>query len=150
MEEIKEAQQIYGEKKIVYFPYGEFKNEEADFITFWLLGECNEVITTEFSSYGLNAAARAGIVPAVCTHEKYCFKRLTPQPCAMHPWPVEPICRLEASSFHKLPDIEMHCGFENEYARNCVEHGCADNHDSWKKWGKIPAYPPPKCNISAT
>jgi len=121
---------------------------EVDFITFWILGDCNEVITTEFSSYGTNAAARGGRIPIVCTHNRYCFRRLTPQPCAMHPWPLLPICNnMKPDNLVKYPDIELHCGFENEYARNCVEHGCPDPHNSWRYWNsKVPHYPPPKCN----
>lgn len=50
-------------------------------MTWWLLGECDEVITTEASSYGTTAAARTGITPIVCNHHKYCMRRLSPTPC---------------------------------------------------------------------
>ena len=50
-------------------------------ITWLLLGECSEVITSEASSYGTTAAARTSKSAIVCNHHKFCFRRLSPTPC---------------------------------------------------------------------
>lgn len=50
-------------------------------LNYWLMGDCNELIVSEISSYGTNAAARTGLKPVVCTHERVCYRRLTSDPC---------------------------------------------------------------------
>eukprot|EP01103_Thecamoeba_quadrilineata_P002482 TRINITY_DN12435_c0_g1_i1.p1 TRINITY_DN12435_c0_g1~~TRINITY_DN12435_c0_g1_i1.p1 ORF type:complete len:511 (-),score=91.90 TRINITY_DN12435_c0_g1_i1:72-1604(-) len=62
------------------------EGQETSFLTWWLMGECQDIITTEGSTYGTSAAARAGIAPVVCNHARFCFRRLTPQPCQQVPY----------------------------------------------------------------
>jgi len=95
------------------------------------LGECDEIITTEMSSYGTNAAALYGKIATVCTHERFCFKRLSPEPCQTEP----------------LGPIRYECGSRRPYVGS-IQSSCNyfrslmntrkwwDYYDSWG-WTKI-------------
>jgi len=84
---IHKLQQSYGDRIIWYngtitttfdsHPEG----QKVSLVTWWIMGECDEVVSTEASSYGTTAAARAGKYPVVCTHHKFCFRRLSQTPC---------------------------------------------------------------------
>jgi len=49
--------------------------------SFWLLGECDEVIGTEISSFSYVAAARRGLKPILCNAVRHCFRSLKAEPC---------------------------------------------------------------------
>jgi hypothetical protein len=74
--------------------------KEADLvsqITQWILGECDDVMASEYSSFGISSqffgilkeklhiglvgASRGGIIPLICTGERFCYRKLTPTPC---------------------------------------------------------------------
>lgn len=157
-EEIKQAQKQYPDHHIFYFDEtlegggSQGRSTITDFIEFWLLGECDEVLTTEYSTYGTNAAARTGRIPIVCHHDRFCFRRLTPQPCPGRPWPVTEMCpnlTEMKGKLNKYYSIENHCGFEEEYAKNCEKYGCPNHHNIDKEWKHpIPPFPPKVCNAT--
>eukprot|EP01116_Phalansterium_solitarium_P024205 TRINITY_DN879_c0_g2_i1.p1 TRINITY_DN879_c0_g2~~TRINITY_DN879_c0_g2_i1.p1 ORF type:complete len:480 (+),score=146.26 TRINITY_DN879_c0_g2_i1:128-1567(+) len=93
VELIQRLVDAYGPKKIVFVNATistTFENNRegqiSAFVTWWLLGECDDVITTEASSYGTVAAARSGIYPIFCTHHKFCARRMLPTPCQDTKW----------------------------------------------------------------
>jgi len=93
---IKQLQNSYGQDKIIHFEgkitttfeIGD-EGKKVSLLSWWILGECNDIITTEASSYGTTAAARSGISSVVCTHHKYCFRRLSSTPCQDTPFLVD-------------------------------------------------------------
>eukprot|EP01116_Phalansterium_solitarium_P009718 TRINITY_DN23991_c0_g1_i1.p1 TRINITY_DN23991_c0_g1~~TRINITY_DN23991_c0_g1_i1.p1 ORF type:complete len:479 (+),score=63.09 TRINITY_DN23991_c0_g1_i1:81-1517(+) len=145
-------QEVYGSKRIVSFSSSVHSGKTLGFLTMWLLGECNDIVTTETSSYGTNAAARTGLTPVVCNHQWYCHRRLTPQPCAGHPYPVErQKCVKNASStFHRFSSVESHCGYFYRLNEDCLGQGCRDNYNSFPNF-KLPPWPvaPASCANSS-
>jgi len=110
------------QKKVVFYNgtitttfESNFEGQRVSFITWWLLGEANEVITTEASSYGTTAAARNGRIPIVCNHHKYCMRRLTPTPCQDTYWlqdqPQECLTKLARFPHEFLTSPESSCGY---------------------------------------
>eukprot|EP01116_Phalansterium_solitarium_P014121 TRINITY_DN31653_c0_g1_i1.p1 TRINITY_DN31653_c0_g1~~TRINITY_DN31653_c0_g1_i1.p1 ORF type:complete len:480 (-),score=86.32 TRINITY_DN31653_c0_g1_i1:69-1484(-) len=152
---VQEAQAIYGTKKIVYFEgseeRGTAKGNIVSFLTMWLLGDCDDVVTSESSSYGTNAAARTGIVPVVCNHARVCYRRLTPQPCSYNPFPTarEDCAKGLNSTMFRYASVESHCGFFFRYYRDCVSYGCPDPHDSFPH-RPLPPWPPNLCPLNET
>jgi hypothetical protein len=113
----------YGLNKVAFFegkiittfdPDGE--GQEVAFLTWWLLGECNDIITTESSSYGITAAARTGLRAVVCNHGRFCARKLTPQPCQQTPWnekglyPIKPV-KCAGDSEVKWRSVESSCAY---------------------------------------
>lgn len=103
------------------------EGQMVSLITWWLLGECDEVVTTEASSYGLTgtsyrmlfskdvAAARTGLFPIVCNHNKFCLRRLSQTPCQDTPFVHEqpPDCLLHnRTRLHQfMTSPENSCGY---------------------------------------
>eukprot|EP01116_Phalansterium_solitarium_P022135 TRINITY_DN7198_c0_g1_i1.p1 TRINITY_DN7198_c0_g1~~TRINITY_DN7198_c0_g1_i1.p1 ORF type:complete len:481 (+),score=142.10 TRINITY_DN7198_c0_g1_i1:80-1522(+) len=141
-----DAQAMYGRHKIVFYEGNgtlERNSGAGDLhsvITMWLLGECDDVITSELSSFGTNSAARGGIVPVVCNHERSCMRRLTPQPCTYLPYPIlHEFCVANLSTtFHRYSTVEGHCTTMFRAVEDCSRVGCRDQYNSFKfklpKW----------------
>eukprot|EP01116_Phalansterium_solitarium_P019295 TRINITY_DN5331_c0_g1_i1.p1 TRINITY_DN5331_c0_g1~~TRINITY_DN5331_c0_g1_i1.p1 ORF type:complete len:485 (-),score=128.15 TRINITY_DN5331_c0_g1_i1:256-1710(-) len=155
---VQEAQAIYGTRKIAYFNASQerhtLEGDHAAALTIWLLGECNDVVSSESSSYGTNAAARRGIVPVVCNSDRSCMRRITPQPCSYLPYPVKPeTCSDEAGSdnpcagsFHRFSTVEGHCGAVFRKDHDCEYVGCRDQYNSFAPYRVMPRWP--LCNLS--
>eukprot|EP01114_Cavostelium_apophysatum_P007545 TRINITY_DN1965_c0_g1_i1.p1 TRINITY_DN1965_c0_g1~~TRINITY_DN1965_c0_g1_i1.p1 ORF type:complete len:472 (-),score=94.78 TRINITY_DN1965_c0_g1_i1:8-1423(-) len=112
----------YGEKKIISYNGtitttfdSHSEGQRVSLITWWLLGECDDVVTTEASSYGTTAGARTGLWPVVCTHQKFCFRRLTQTPCQdtqfLAEQPVECLLKERKHPHQFLSSPENSCGY---------------------------------------
>jgi len=139
---IKTMQDSYGKDKVVWFnrtitttfdPHPE--GQRVSIQTWWLLGECEEVITTEASSYGITAGCRTGRFPIVCTHNKFCFRRLSQTPCQDTPFlPDQPEdCLLhKKKKLHQfLTSPENSCGYFKWQIYTSPEY----HQDSWNNKG---------------
>jgi len=129
--EVNSSRAIHGEDKILYY-YGSQQRatklgDRVAFITMWLLGECDDVIAQEPSSFALNAAARGGVVPVVCNHERFCMRKLTPQPCSSFPFTMIPVCKTPSTptkiqDFNQYPSVEGSCRFFANYMGSCLKY----------------------------
>jgi len=139
LELIQQLQKAYGLNKIVWFNGtvtttfdNDPEGQRVSLISWWLLGECDEVVTTEASSYGTTAAARTGIDPIVCNHEKFCSRRLSPTPCQDTPFPAEqPMsCLAETRKYpHQfMTSPDASCGHYKLSIYNSPQFG----QDSWQ------------------
>lgn len=96
------------------------------------MGECDDVVTTEASSYGTTAAARTGLFPIVCNHHKFCFRRLSPTPCQDTPFLYEQPdpCLLQkrkyAHQFLTAPDNS--CGYYKMLIYQSEEYQSENKH----------------------
>jgi hypothetical protein len=74
---IQDLKKYYGPKVIFYDGKitttfeSDKEGQKVSLITWYILSEADEMVTTEASSYGTTAAARSGKHPVVCTHHKY-------------------------------------------------------------------------------
>eukprot|EP01103_Thecamoeba_quadrilineata_P012286 TRINITY_DN3130_c0_g1_i1.p1 TRINITY_DN3130_c0_g1~~TRINITY_DN3130_c0_g1_i1.p1 ORF type:complete len:338 (+),score=75.26 TRINITY_DN3130_c0_g1_i1:468-1481(+) len=111
------------------------EGQETSFLTWWIMGECDDHITTESSSYGTTAAARAGVAPVVCNHGRWCARRLTPQPCQQVPYlgagesdyPIMPPECLQDQS-RNWNTVESSCAFFEAIIRDDPRY---ERGDSW-------------------
>jgi len=133
----------YGTKKIISFNgtitttfEPDREGQKVSLLTWWILGECDEVITTEASSYGTVAAARSGKYPIVCNHDKYCMRRLSQTPCQDTQFlPVQPLDCLKNISRHPhqyLTAPESSCG----YYKNAIYSSSFHHSDTWDQYTK--------------
>eukprot|EP01116_Phalansterium_solitarium_P019912 TRINITY_DN5728_c0_g3_i1.p1 TRINITY_DN5728_c0_g3~~TRINITY_DN5728_c0_g3_i1.p1 ORF type:complete len:508 (+),score=177.98 TRINITY_DN5728_c0_g3_i1:98-1621(+) len=119
---IEKLQSSYGSKKVTAYngtitttfdSHGQ--GQRVSLITFFLLSECNEVVTTEVSSYGTVAAARSGLYPIYCTHHKFCARRLLPTPCQdTHFLPDQPqdcLKQLRSKPHQFVTAVDSSCGY---------------------------------------
>jgi hypothetical protein len=137
---------LYGKKKIVFLE-GEI-NEHTELgtrnglINFYLMGECDDLIVSEISSYGTNAGARNGKAPVICNHERICYRKLTPDPCQDSPYPIQSSpCIGENLPNKYMPGIQSTCayfGYQRQHRR------WFDLYNSWN-WtftdGRKPTWP---------
>jgi hypothetical protein len=112
----------YGAEKIVSvnstitttFDKGE-DGQRSALVTWWLIGEADDVITTELSSYGTTAAARGGIRSVVCNAHKFCHRRVTATPCQDTKFPVDQpqpcMNKWKSMPHHFMASPEQHCGY---------------------------------------
>eukprot|EP01116_Phalansterium_solitarium_P020001 TRINITY_DN5771_c0_g1_i2.p1 TRINITY_DN5771_c0_g1~~TRINITY_DN5771_c0_g1_i2.p1 ORF type:complete len:486 (-),score=149.99 TRINITY_DN5771_c0_g1_i2:443-1900(-) len=165
-EQVERFQSIFGTQKLIFYAGNASAgtdpamNKNAyGLMHMWLMGEVDELITTEQSSYGCNAAARTGLVPVVCNHLRVCVRRLSAQPCSYNPFPtyrmLEDVpgarttlnnvtCYRNASAtFKRHSSVESHCGFFFRHVYDCVRHGCENPHDSFRR--PLPHWPPQPC-----
>jgi len=119
---VEQLQETYGEEKVIFYEGkitttfdSDVEGQNVSFLTWMLLGECDEIITTESSSYGVVAAARAGIYPVVCNHGRWCARKLTTEPCQQTPWFED--------SLYPIQPHDCLRGQKNEW--NSVESSCA-------------------------
>jgi len=112
----------YGEDKIIFYDgkiVTTFDNDKegqmTSFITWWLFGECDDVITTEVSTFGVTGAARGGIAPVVCNHGRFCSRKLSPHPCQQTPYRA-------GDDYHIYPPT---CLNRERQTFNSVESSCA-------------------------
>jgi len=119
---ISRLEESYGKNKIIRYN-GTVKTtfdpdkegQKVSLITFWLMGECDEVITTEASTYGTVAGVRTGKYPIVCNHQKFCHRRLSQTPCQDTPFlyeqPEKCIIPLRKKMHQYLSSPENSCGY---------------------------------------
>jgi hypothetical protein len=80
---------------------------DGAFLDLWLLGECDEVVTTPASSFGYMATARTGRTPVTVTKWGKCLRPLSPEPFS-HAWLlVKGTSCLDARML--LPEHDMFC-----------------------------------------
>jgi len=131
---VTEGIKIYGEKKIMVVPEEDpdastVNGTKMGLIVMLLLGECDDIITTEVSSYGTNAAAMAGIKPHMCTHERLCYQRLSEEACAFTPYPIiSRKCNKDGKSVY-LPGVQSTCAY---FSRQIFSRKWYDFYDSWR------------------
>jgi len=85
-EALDSAKSFFGEDKVVAFDgiktaggMEVLEKREIGAIVMEVMSRCDDLVVTWFSSYGTNAAARAGITPVAC-FEKSCYRKLVPMP----------------------------------------------------------------------
>jgi len=121
-EMISYLQDSYGKHKVVAFngtitttfdthPEG----QKVSLITWWILGECDEVITTEISSFGTTAAGRTGRHAIVCNQHKFCFRRMSDAPCQDTPFlvdqPLQCLQNLKKLPHQYITSVDASCGY---------------------------------------
>lgn len=79
-------------------------------------------------------------MPVVCTHERICYRRLTPDPCQDAPYPIRknPCAEDHNSTITYVPGIQSTCayfGYQRQYRR------WFDLYNSWAWNGKTPEWP---------
>jgi len=93
-------------------------------ISFWILGEADEIIATELSSFGLGAASRTGKIPISCNAAKrrgtetqwqfgnsgFCVRKLSPHSCMLSLGPPRIENCLKDSKF-KFRGIDTSCAY---------------------------------------
>ncbi len=108
------ARTLYGKSKIAFLE-GEVNEHTEEgtknaLLNFYLMGMCDDLIVSEISSYGTNAAARTGITPVICNHERICYRRLTPEPCQDSPYPIRKSpCPGKSNTY--MPGIQSTCAY---------------------------------------
>jgi len=131
---IQRAINIYGKDKIIYVPE---ENPDAASVNgtkiglaiMYLLGDCDDILTTEVSSYGTNAAAIAGKKPIMCTHERLCYRRLTAEPCQFEPFPIQRSGCSPDGKNQFLPGIQSTCAY---FSNQIFSRKWHDFYNSWK------------------
>eukprot|EP01116_Phalansterium_solitarium_P013000 TRINITY_DN2980_c0_g1_i1.p1 TRINITY_DN2980_c0_g1~~TRINITY_DN2980_c0_g1_i1.p1 ORF type:complete len:487 (-),score=137.56 TRINITY_DN2980_c0_g1_i1:89-1549(-) len=148
------AQKVWGDKKVIYYEgsqeRGTLMGNTVGMLTMWLFGECDDVVTSEGSSYGTNSAARTGLIPVVCNQNRVCMRRLTPQPCSYTPYPAQKddCVQNKSKTFKTFSSIEAHCGYFFRSNRDCLDFGCRDDYNSFTPHHPLPPWPkqPEGCN----
>eukprot|EP01116_Phalansterium_solitarium_P016520 TRINITY_DN3850_c0_g3_i1.p1 TRINITY_DN3850_c0_g3~~TRINITY_DN3850_c0_g3_i1.p1 ORF type:complete len:485 (-),score=191.66 TRINITY_DN3850_c0_g3_i1:281-1735(-) len=127
-----------------------FENNKAgqmvSFLHWWLLGEADDLITTEVSSYGTVAAARSGIDAIVCNHKKFCMRRLSPSPCQDTNWldyqPEDCLIKTRKHPWQFLTAVDSSCGFEKLWIYNQPQMDSKNkNPPPWKIKGADVVWP---------
>eukprot|EP01114_Cavostelium_apophysatum_P006449 TRINITY_DN1776_c0_g1_i3.p1 TRINITY_DN1776_c0_g1~~TRINITY_DN1776_c0_g1_i3.p1 ORF type:complete len:428 (-),score=91.35 TRINITY_DN1776_c0_g1_i3:926-2209(-) len=67
-------------KPTVAYDMQDIEGKIAAVITFYLMSECDDIVVTDFSSYGHCAAGKGGLVPVACNQKGFCTRRLTAEP----------------------------------------------------------------------
>jgi len=79
----------YSSKPTVAYDLVNVEGKIAGIITFYLMSESNDILVTDFSSYGHVAAAKGGLTPVSCNHKQFCARRLSATPCQQTPYPIQ-------------------------------------------------------------
>jgi len=127
---IEELKKKHGNERIIFYEGKiittfdrDTKGQLSSFITWWLLGECDDVITTECSTYGTTAAVRRGIIPVVCTHGRFCFRKLSAHPCQQTPARDDDEYHVHAhfclkDELQEFLSVESSCAYFGSVVRN--------------------------------
>jgi len=108
---------------------GRAVNFEGAFLDIWLLGECDEVITTPASSFGYIAMARKGAAPVTVTKWGKCLRPLTSEPFS-HGW----LLVQKTSCFDRrmlVPEHDMLCQDCVVLECPCGDLTCASHTEHW-------------------
>eukprot|EP01116_Phalansterium_solitarium_P007054 TRINITY_DN1952_c0_g1_i2.p1 TRINITY_DN1952_c0_g1~~TRINITY_DN1952_c0_g1_i2.p1 ORF type:complete len:457 (-),score=125.29 TRINITY_DN1952_c0_g1_i2:150-1433(-) len=94
MDTIRTIQTQFPNRSVVFWPFSPNRRWDMDAVmTFWLLGECDDIITTDTSTFATNAAARTGKAAVTCNGGGFCVRKLTAQPHQVMPSPPARMCR---------------------------------------------------------
>ena len=94
---------------------GRATNFEGALVDLWVLGSCDELITTPTSSFGYIAAALADVAPVTVTKWGKCLRPITSAPMS-HAWPlVQAVSCFDSRML--VPETDMMC-------QDCVVLSC--------------------------
>jgi len=85
------------------------RSVDASLATWFLLSECNDIITSDTSSFAVTAAARGGITPIMCNGNAFCVRKVSVEP--PQPFPLEVTC----NRTKMIPTVDNSAGWFSSY-----------------------------------